>query len=143
MKSKHNVTYSWDSDWFFNMLDLALKNARITSWVWIWNTLGLRYWTWIDFIKHWEPLQGGQGGRPLQKYEYFLVLLFSSFYNCVSSYSFIFWQFVHDDISIHITVLYTALGIACHYHIYQYYIYNVSPFFNVIISKRTMSMLSF
>ena len=34
---------------------------------------------------------------------------------------------------------YAALGVACHYHIYAYHIYDVSPFFSVINSIQKNS----
>ena len=42
-----------DSDRFFDVLDLDLKHTGTTA--------------WIDFIKHWEPFQGDQAGRPSRK----------------------------------------------------------------------------
>ena len=73
MDFKNTRTTLLDSDWFYNMLNLAVKSTWITllELDWIYQTLSLDYLI-------------NQAGRLLQKYEDFLDLLFDIILHCLT-----------------------------------------------------------
>ena len=115
-------------------MDLALKNTWITSWIWIWNTLGLHYWTWIDFIKHRNHYREAKQGDRYKSMNTFLYCCFL-FFN-------IKLAFTASSFGNLCMMISPSTLLCFMLHIFQSYIYNVSPFFNVIISKRIVQIQS-